>query len=145
ALLTPLYSITQLVKIELASGGDTSKYAIVGGPKDFVRLTSSADTTTRLVRSDGAIIHFSMTGSDEVASMTTRLLAYDFELYFPSACEPKFVRFDLNLPGHLNEDAGLRSHLHPGTDAWAVPSAVLSPAEILSTFLYGMQGRRVRS
>jgi len=54
---------------------------------------------------------------------------------------PSFIRFDLNPPGHPNEEHGVRSHLHPGTDDYSVPSAVFDPIEILDLFLFGMVPR----
>ncbi|HET7504851.1 MAG TPA: hypothetical protein VFK02_27700, partial [Kofleriaceae bacterium] len=69
-------------------------------------------------------------------------LAYGFEVYFPSRDPIAFVRFDLNLRGHDNDESGLRSHLHPGNDDLQLPSPVLTPAEGLLLVLYGCRPRR---
>ena len=70
-----------------------------------------------------------------------QLLAYDFELRFPEAQVPGWIRIDLNLPGHDNEEDGLRSHLHPGNDDLQAPAPLLSPLELLDLFLHGLRGR----
>lgn len=65
-----------------------------------------------------------------------------FELYYPSKQPIWFVRFDMNQPGHDNEDLGLRSHVHPGHEDLLLPGAVLSPVEALSFLLFGFRLRR---
>lgn len=51
---------------------------------------------------------------------------------------PKFVRFDLNMPGHHNEAPGLRCHLHPGHDDLQVPAPFMKPLEIVDLCVYGL-------
>ena len=63
-------------------------------------------------RDDGAWFDFAVTlRNDEV-------IAYSFELRLPddSPDGPDWVRFDLNPPGHDNDQRGMRSHLHLGSD-----------------------------
>jgi hypothetical protein len=82
-----------------------------------------------------------------------QIIAYDFELRAPA--EPKspppfpFVRFDLNPPAHANDDDGLRAHMHLGNDddGYSIPSAIMSPFEILDLFLHGLRrtGRNRRA
>ncbi len=50
----------------------------------------------------------------------------------------KFLRFDLNLPNHNNQDKGKRFHIHPGTDDFMIHSPPMSPLEILHLFLYDL-------
>lgn len=70
------------------------------------------------------------------------IVQYDFELRIPSSdsvCST-FVRFDLNPPGHDNEDDGLRSHMHVNSDddGMAVPAPVMSPFELLDIMVHGL-------
>lgn len=110
---------------------------IYGGEKDFKR--SGARPCFR--RIDGAWFVFTIT----VRSLTRtqiELLAYDFELCFPARDQqeaglPRFVRFDLNLPGHGNDAKGLRCHVHPGHDDLSAPAPLMSPVELLDLFLTG--------
>ena len=143
ALRTPPYEVSKLLRLtssQSKQGG--SLIAITGGPKDFSRLDNEVDPKERLVRDDGAVIHFSISVKELPGSDRVRLHAYDFELYFPLKQPMWFVRFDLNEPGHENQDLGLRSHLHPSHEDLQVPSPVLSPMEVLSFLLYRMRLRR---
>lgn len=141
-LRTPPHRFGQLLKLDRAPKDHTPQatHMIVGGPrgKDFNRRLS-ADTLFE--RHDGALFNFAVIlGQGQQAP---ELLAYDFELRFPDPvitehALPRFVRFDLNLPGHGNADAGLRCHLHPGHDDLQAPSALMTPVEVLELFLYGL-------
>jgi len=113
------------------------KVAITGGYKDFQRTGQHP----RFVRRDGAWFHFTLT----VAPRSRRkldLIAYDFELVFPDGTDPVFIRFDLNPPEHDNEEQGLRSHVHPGTDDFSAPAPLMSPLEILDVVLHDLCLRR---
>lgn len=121
--------IYQNVKIT----GDRTTYAITGGIKDFSRSSESA----RLIRDDGAWIHFTIT-VEWKSRRSLHLIAYDFEIVFGDGRHPKFFRFDFNPPGHANE---LRCHCHPGNDDYLAPAPVMTPSEILSTFTAGMRAR----
>lgn len=66
------------------------------------------------------------------------LIAYDFEIRFPPGTGAPFLRFDLNLPAHRNEDRELRSHLHPGSNDILVPAPMMSPTELLTLFVDGL-------
>lgn len=68
-------------------------------------------------------------------------MGYDFELRFPGLQPPTWIRLDLNLPGHDNDEDGLRSHLHPGNEDLQAPAPMLSPLELLDLFLHGFRGR----
>ena len=71
-----------------------------------------------------------------------RLWAYDFELVFPEGHEPAFVRFDLNEPGHPNEDREIRSHMHPGNDDLLVPAPVMGPRELIDVLVRRLRNNR---
>lgn len=64
--------------------------------------------------------------------------AYDFELRL--AKPELFIRFDLNPPGHENDEHGLRSHMHLDSDddGMAVPAPVMSPFELLDIMVHGL-------
>jgi hypothetical protein len=145
ALKTPPYSASELLTCSESlqksrRGGPV--YAIAGGPKDFARLEADIDPRERIVRDDGAVIHFTITVEEVPGESLLFLHAYDFELYFPPRQPLAFVRFDLNEPDHENEDLGIRSHLHPSHEDLLVPSPQLSPAELLSFLIYGLRLRR---
>lgn len=96
-------------------------------------------------RDDGARFDFGITLRQEKSGLA--LIAYHFEIRFPEGC-PGFVRFDLNPPGHKNEDKGLRAYLHPGHDDLQVPAPMMSPIEVLDVLVYGLrrsEGRKARS
>ncbi|TMQ04604.1 MAG: hypothetical protein E6J90_51025 [Deltaproteobacteria bacterium] len=93
------------------------------------------------MRADGGVVHFAMTLLERDAR-NVEVLAYGFEVYFPSHDPIAFVRFDLNVRGHGNDEVGLRSHVHPGNDDLQLPSPVLAPLEALLLVLYGCRSRR---
>jgi hypothetical protein len=111
-------------------------HSIVGGVKDFKRRPSSA----RIVRDDGAFIHFTIT-FDCNGSQELQMLAYDFEIVFPEGHSPPFLRIDLNSEWHDNKDRELRSHIHPGNDDLLFPAPVMTPEEILHLFIHGLRPR----
>lgn len=113
------------------------KVAITGGYKDFRRTGQHP----RFVREDGAWFHFTLTVAPRRGRQLD-LLAYDFGIVFPDGAAPAFVRFDLNPPDHHNEEEGLRSHVHPGTDDFSAPSPLMSPLEILDVLLHDLRLRR---
>jgi len=109
---------------------DPKAWAIVGGTKDHKRLGSSA----QIIRSDGAWIHFTVS-----VDADAQPIAYDFELVFEqlqTARAARFVRIDLNPPGHKNDaERDRRCHLHPGHDDVQVRWAQRPPVEILQLFV----------
>lgn len=86
-------------------------------------------------RSDGAWFDFSITVRETGDRL--ELLAYDFEIRFAPGMGAPFLRFDLNLPDHRNQDRELRCHLHPGSDDILVPAPLMSPTEVLWLFIDG--------
>ncbi len=141
-LQNPLYETTKLLKLVPAEKSRKVKelggtHAILGGYKDTKRR---AEPKEMFIRDDGARIHFSIIVKENPDKL--ELIAYDIELYHPSREPVWFVRFDMNQPGHTNEDLCLRSHIHPSHEDLLVPSPVLSPVEALSFLLYGFRLRR---
>lgn len=65
------------------------------------------------------------------------LLGYGYEIRFPEAleCNLRWLRFDLNHPGHDNEGRGVRSHFHPGNEDLQAPAPVMQPQEALELLL----------
>lgn len=118
------------------SGDDEAEFLISGGPKDFRRSTESA----RLIRDDLAWLHFTLTVRQH-ERVRLEILAYDFELVFSDGHVPPFIRFDLNLPGHANEERELRSHLHPGNDDLQLPAPVMTPEELIELLLARLRAR----
>jgi hypothetical protein len=110
-----------------------SAHCIVGGEKNQHRDRGVA----HLVRDDEAWFDFTITVRERTGEL--ELLAYNFEIRFPAAMGAPFLRFDLNLPEHRNEDRELRSHLHPGSDDVHVPSPLMSPAELVALFVDGLR------
>lgn len=108
-------------------------FCLVGGEKNQGRDRSRA----HLVRNDGAWFDFSITVRERGSEL--ELLAQDFEIRFPPGMGTPFLRFDLNLPSHRNEDRELRCHLHPGSDDLLAPAPLMSPLEILALFVDGLR------
>lgn len=100
----------------------------------------NVDGTPRLTRFDGAWFDFRLTL--EVQGNTTELIAFAFALRLPDNPDVWQVRFDLNGPGHANENLGLRSHSHLNVDdeGFSVPSPIMSPIELLDVFLFSLVG-----
>lgn len=111
---------------------------IFGGDKNFARDPA----LKHFSRPDGAWFDFSVIVSESTEGL--ELVAYTFEIRLPPGHGVPFVRFDLNLPGHANESREMRSHIHPGTDALQIPSAILAPVELLELFLAHLRPARDR-
>lgn len=135
-----MYALKKLLRLTPDPKGTPRCWVLTGGPLDFGR-TKQPGLDTHFVRADGAVVHFHMV-LRERDSRSTEILAYGFEIYFPSGAPIAFVRFDLNGRGHSNEGSGLRSHLHPGHDDFQLPSPVLAPHEALLLVLHGCRLRR---
>ena len=50
-----------------------------------------------------------------------------------------FIRYDLNQPGHTNEERNIRSHIHPNSNILQFPYPEQSPLEILDMLLFGVR------
>lgn len=141
ALVNGEYDIGQLFRFTPPSRtGDPDVFALVGGPKDF-RRDPSPRRGERFIRDDGAVIHFALTVRQR-GGAPLDLVAYNFEVYFPSQQPIAFLRFDLNDRRHSNDDLGLRAHLHPGNDDLQLPSPLLSPLDALNFLIYRCRPRR---
>ncbi|XXT14444.1 hypothetical protein WME94_29775 [Sorangium sp. So ce429] len=124
-------------------GPDAGGYCdiAVGTVRNFNRTRDLPHFT----RQDGGWFDFQLQVKE--GNGQAEIIAYDFELRLPTGSGFDFLRFDLNPPGHGNNDDGLRSHLHLNADddGLAVPAPVMSPFEILDIFLHGLRrGGRVR-
>ena len=108
-------------------------HCVVGGEKNNDRDRRVA----HLVREDDSWFDFTITVREHAGKL--ELLAYNFEIRFPSAMGSPFLRFDLNLPAHRNETRELRSHLHAGSDDVYVPAPLMSPAELIALFVNGLR------
>jgi len=101
-------------------------------PKNFKRDKSQL----HFERKDGGWFDFSII-IDERKS-PPQVIGYDFELRLPETHKIEFIRFDLNLPDHDNENHGMRFHLHPGHDDLMIHGSPMNPLEILHLFLYDL-------
>jgi hypothetical protein len=108
-------------------------FCIVGGEKNQHRDRS----IEHLVRSDGAWFDFSITVREGGPHL--ELLAYDFEIRFPAGMGMPFLRFDLNLPAHRNEEREMRAHMHLGCEDILCPAPLMSPLETLALFIDGLR------
>lgn len=123
--------------------------AIQNPPQDVYKLLKRTDERGRVLiaggaadfRHEGAEPHFLRRDSARLnfivmleEGMPAQLLRYKFEL---ALVQPDtFLRFELDAPGGAHEVDGLRSHLHPGSDAIRVPAPIMSPLELLDLLLY---------
>jgi hypothetical protein len=87
-------------------------------------------------RQDGSWFDFSILVDE--TQKPADIIGFDFEMRFPEGFPVDFLRYDLNTPGHNNQDDGLRFHIHPGSDDLMIHSAPIEPIEILQQFLYGL-------
>lgn len=121
---------------------ERSAFCIFGGVKNQARDSS----LPHFVRDDGAWFDFSITVRETGNGL--QLLAYDFEIRFAPGMGTPFLRFDLNLPDHRNQERDLRCHLHPGSDDVLVPAPLMTPSEVLALFIEGARlpaGRKPRN
>jgi len=68
--------------------------------------------------------------------------SYRFHIQFPEAAPTRLIRFDLNSPDLGRDPDVTRCHLHVNTndETMLIPSALLSPIEILDILIYGLEG-----
>jgi hypothetical protein len=113
-------------------------FTIYGARLEQANFNRSRDQP-HFTREDGAWFDFLIAGRSRTGR-TTELIAYSCELRFPETPPglPRFVRYDLNLPGHANETPGLRCHIHPGHDDLQTVAPFLHPLDILDLCLYGL-------
>ncbi len=139
-LKNQLHEINALLKLNNSSEIKEHKYwEIMGGEKNFNRDKS----VPHFQLNNGCWFDFAITINEMIKP--ARIIGFDFELRFPEPvnCEekvlyPRFIRIDLNLPNHANDDRNMRFHLHPGHDDIMIHSPAMTPLEILHLFLYGI-------
>jgi hypothetical protein len=131
-LKTKPHIIRSLIKLNKAR--QVNEFEIVGGVKNFKRR-KNLDSPDYFERVDGCWFDFSIMVMQSGESV--EIIGFDFEIRFPEHVPVKFLRFDLNLPEHTNENLGMRCHLHPGYDDFIIHAQPMSPIEILNLFLYG--------
>lgn len=96
-----------------------------------------------IARSDGAWFDFGLIL--EQSGRGSRLLASHYEIRFPPGWGPRFLRLDLNLPEHANQDDGLRSHWHPASDDLLLPAPILAPLDALQLMVRGLRQPAARN
>ncbi len=124
------FSPTEALRTTLIEAGlAKNAWCITGGDKNQKRNLEVA----HFERTDGAWFDFTLTVREDAGKL--EILAYDFEIRLPRGHGAPFLRFDLNLPDHKNQQRDLRCHLHPGSDDILVPAPLMTPAELLSLFV----------
>ena len=122
---------------------DGRRYVILGGGIPKATNFERAPEVPHFKRADGAWFEFRFILEEaSERGQSLKLLAYGCEIRFQSGNSPPWIRFDLNLPPHANADGGLRSHVHPGTDDWAIAYPVLSPADALDALVWHTRSER---
>jgi hypothetical protein len=129
-LNTKLNEIYKLLKITKPTKGIIE---ITGGQRNFKRLKE----IPHFERFDSCWFDFAILVNENIKP--AEIIAFDFEIRFLEYNPTKFLRFDLNLPEHNNDDQGKRFHLHPGNDDLMIHASPMSPLEILHLFLYDLQ------
>lgn len=131
-LTSNLSEIHQLLRI---SNGKQGHYEIWGGSKNFKRLKDIPHFKLH----NGCWFDFAIT-IDETGK-SAQIIGFDFEIRFPQKegeAKVPFLRIDLNLPDHNNDERNIRFHLHPSNDDIMIHSPPMSPLDILHMFLYGI-------
>jgi hypothetical protein len=116
--------------------GDSAKFHTVQvGAVNF----KNRPGTPRITRSDDAWFDFGLILRE--ADGAVELFSYRFALRIPSLGPRGLVRFDLNPPGHPNDDLGLRAHTHLFTDddGFSVPSPLMSHIDVLDVILFRLR------
>jgi hypothetical protein len=132
-LKTKLSEIYQFLK---KTPSEKNRVLITGGRKDGKANFKRNKDFPHFERVDGCWFDFIILVNDN--GKEAEIIGFDFEIRFPEDHQVKFIRFDLNLPNHNNEERGMRFHLHPGSDDLMIHSPPMSPLEILHLFLYGL-------
>jgi hypothetical protein len=133
-LQTKLQDIHKFLKITYP---DKNKVQILGGGREGgERNFNRSKDIPHFERLDGCWFDFTIT-VDEIPK-PAEIIGFSFEIRFPDGYSVRFLRFDLNLPGHDNETRRMRFHVHPGSDDLMIHSPPMSPLEILHLFLYGL-------
>lgn len=135
-LLNRLDEINKLLKLRPSSVILKKGYSeIMGGDKNQKREFH----VPHFKLNNGCWFDFAIT-IDETGK-TAQIIGFDFEIRFPQKegeARVPFLRIDLNLPDHNNDERNIRFHLHPSNDDIMIHSPPMSPLEILHMFLYGI-------
>ncbi|WP_254565685.1 hypothetical protein [Oscillatoria sp. HE19RPO] len=131
-LKTKPHEIYKLLKLEKSGQHGKGVSEIMGGQRNFKRIRD----LPHFERADRCWFDFAILIDENPKQ--AQVLGFNFEFRFPDDFSVKFLRFDLNTPGHDNDKRGIRFHLHPGHDDLMIPSPPLCPLEILHLFLYGL-------
>ncbi len=131
-LNTKIHEIHQLLKLEASAEKGKKIKNVTGGELNFKRCKE----LPHFERSDGSWFDFGIL-IDE-SDKPAKIIGFHFEIRFLDNNPIRFLRFDLNLPEHDNQERGKRFHIHPGTDDFMIHSAPMSPLEILHLFLYDL-------
>lgn len=113
----------------------------LGGGREDKRNQERSKDVPHFERSDGCWFDFSILVDE--SQKPAEIVGFGFEMRFPDRDAVEFLRFDFNLPNHDNDDRGMRFHVHPGSDDFAIHSPPIAPLEILQLFLYGCGGDRL--
>lgn len=132
-LKTEHQEVRSLLKLDKSTQHGAGMHEILGGQRNFSRLRE----IPHFERSDGCWFDFAIF-IHEQSRRNAEIIGFNFEIRFPETMPVKYLRFDLNPPGHNNDDLGIRFHIHPGSDDLMVHSPPMSPLEILHLFLYGL-------
>lgn len=130
-LKTESYEIHKLLKITPSK--DKGIIEITGGQRNFHRIKE----LPHFERFDGCWFDFAILVNENFKE--PEIIGFNFEIRFLDSNPTKFLRFDLNLPDHNNEDKGKRFHIHPGNDDLMIHASPMSPLEILHLFLYDLK------
>lgn len=131
-LKTKINEIYRLLKLEESNNYGKNVKNVKGGELNFKRRKEFP----HFERFDGSWFDFGILVDE--ANKEATIIGFHFEIRFLDDKPIKFLRFDLNLPEHNNEDRGKRYHIHPGTDDFMIHSPPMSPLEILHMFLYDL-------
>ena len=132
-LKTKVHEIRHLLQRCKSETNGSNIYEITGGQRNFKRLREKP----HFEKYDTSWFDFAIL-IDETPKPAA-IIGFNFEIRFPDNCPTKFIRYDLNLPSHNNEQKGMRFHLHPGNDDFMIHSPPMSPLEILNLFLFGLE------
>ncbi|MFN7716444.1 MAG: hypothetical protein ACK5QS_13330 [Pseudanabaenaceae cyanobacterium] len=135
-VLNRLDQINKLLKLRPSSVIPQKGYSeIMGGDKNQKREFH----VPHFKLNNGCWFDFAIT-IDETCK-PAQIIGFDFEIRFPQRegeTKVPFLRIDLNLPDHNNDQRDIRFHLHPSNDDIMIHSPPMSPLEILHMFLYGI-------
>ncbi|NER35031.1 MAG: hypothetical protein F6J93_13585 [Oscillatoria sp. SIO1A7] len=130
-LKTKPHEIRRLLSLKDSKHGK-GVFEILGGEKNFKRRRD----IPHFERVDGCWFDFAILIDEN--PKPAQIIGFDFEIRFPDDYPVKFLRLDLNTPGHDNDLRGMRFHLHPGSDDFMIHAPPMRPLEILHLLLYGL-------